>query len=653
MVSYEIVDKSVFLQKWIEENLNSLKLLYPDCNEDEVRNILRDIAQENCVDHDAVIHNDYQDDTMLKCTTLSVMNWVEREKPICAGNGTFFKNQDQVTSPIQKIIDNRISDRKKYQKIRDQYEDDSYEYMYYDMMQAEAKIKINSIYGSFGTPSFQLYNKYTASATTGTAQALISATEQGIEAFLANNVPFKSLDECMTFITNILTKDKYTEEILHSVTIITDVETVFNKLKNNFSEWTDEYTHVIMRVLNNASSDDLTKLYYKNNIYELMNNEVIQELLTSIFHKTKEFKNPNDVPEDIEHELTVIWKYCEELVFYNHGYTERVRRLKEDKRKSVILIDTDSNIFNVEPWVDYLKESVWYNSGSSMSEEDLTFTSVNIMAFLITKMIRSLLDHFCGARNVLDRVKPRINMKNEFYFTRIVLAKVKKRYMSAIALKEGRLFNPKKIDIKGHDFKKAGVNQDIHDRIVEISKKYILEPEEIDIGAVLREIDSLENEIRESLLKGERKYLLRMNCKVPKAYKDPMSQGAVKGPLLWNILFPENEIMIPDKLDTVIIKIKDEKSLDIIRDKYPDKYKIFVDEVFRGPIKEFHKDLTYLALPNNGEPIPEFIRPFVDIDKIISRNIGTFLPVKEALGFVPGVASKSQGLSYFTNVLDI
>ena len=116
-----------------------------------------------------------------------------------------------------------------------------------------------------------------------------------------------------------------------------------------------------------------------------------------------------------------------------------------------------------------------------MDNENLIFTSVNTIAFLVTQMIKNLLDNFTSRRNVLDRFKHRINMKNEFYFTRMVLAKVKKRYMSAIALKEGRLLSPKKIDIKGHDFKKAGVNQDIHDKIVHIAKNYILEPEEIDI----------------------------------------------------------------------------------------------------------------------------------------------------------------------------
>lgn len=652
MVSYSIVDKSIFLNKWVSENLIKLKLLYPNLDENKVKSILRDIAQENCIDRNAMIHNDYQDDSVVNCSLLSVYNWVHTQKPICAGNGTFFKNQNQVTSPIQGVIDNRIKSRKSYQRTRDEYNENSYEYSYYDMMQGEAKIKVNSIYGSFGTTTFQLYNKYTASATTGTAQAMISATEQGIEAFLSNSVLFRSVGECVTYISNILTKDTYTEEILHSVDRITSPNIIFELLKSRFGKyWLDSYTPIIMNILDNMSTDDLTKIYYKNNIYNLMNTDLIQGLLNKIFHVTEEFKNPNDVPENILSDLETIWEYCDELVFYNHPYTEPIKRLKECKRDSVVLIDTDSNIVNIEPWVDYLKDSVWYTSGSSMSEEDLTFASVNIIAFLITKMIRSLLDDLSVRRNVLDRFKHRLNMKNEFYFTRMVLAKVKKRYMSAIALKEGRLFNPKKIDIKGHDFKKAGVNQDIHDKIVYIIKTHILEPKEIDTGAVLGELDCLENEIRESLLNGERKYLLRMNCKVTKAYKNPMSQGSVKGPMLWNIIYPENEIMIPDKLDIVIIKIKSEKDLDGIKDTFPKEYNRLINDVFHGPVKEFHSDLTYLALPNNGEPIPKFIIPFIDIDKIISRNIGTFLPVQEALGLLTGAST--QDLSYFTNIIDV
>lgn len=652
MVSYNVVDKSLFLQDWINANLASLKLLYPSIKDENAISILRDIVQERCMDKECIIHNDYQDDAIINCSLLSVSNWIRKQKPICGGNGTFFKNHDHVVSPIQHVIDGRISARKSYQKIRDTFDEDSYEYAYNDMMQAEAKIKINSIYGSFGTTTFQLYNEYTASATTGTAQALISATEQGIEAFLTNSVLFRSLGECVTYLTNILTKDKYTDDILQSVTQITNPKKIFELLKDRFGKnWIDSYTSVIMGILENTSVIGLTKIYYKNNLYALMNNEVTNRILNKIFNITTEFKNPNEVPDNIQKDLEILWDYCNELVFYNHPYAEPIKRLKECTRESVVLIDTDSNIVNIEPWVDYLRDTVWSSSGSTMGEEDLIFTSVNIIAFLVTKMIRGLLDDFADRRNVLDRFKHRLNMKNEFYFTRMVLAKVKKRYMSAIALKEGRLFNPKKIDIKGHDFKKAMVNQDTHDRLVSIAKNYILEPPEIDTGAVLRELDTFEDDIRRSLMNGERKYLLRMNCKVLKAYKNPMSQGSVKGPMLWNIIYPENEIMIPDKLDIVIIKIRSEKDLDIIKDTFPKEYNRLVNDVFNGPVKELHSDLTYLALPNNGEPIPQFIIPFIDIDKIISRNIGTFLPVEEALGLVTG--NGSQGLSYFTNIIDV
>ena len=46
-------------------------------------------------------------------------------------------------------------------------------------------------------------------------------------------------------------------------------------------------------------------------------------------------------------------------------------------------------------------------------------------------------------------------MKNEFFFSNLVLAKVKKRYLSKVLLREGNRLKKPKYDIKGFDFKKS------------------------------------------------------------------------------------------------------------------------------------------------------------------------------------------------------
>ena len=61
--------------------------------------------------------------------------------------------------------------------------------------------------------------------------------------------------------------------------------------------------------------------------------------------------------------------------------------------------------------------------------------------------------------------------EKEFYFPKILLANVKKRYIAHIKLKEGKEVN--KIELKGHDFKKAGSSADIENDLMNIIKKNV------------------------------------------------------------------------------------------------------------------------------------------------------------------------------------
>ena len=40
-----------------------------------------------------------------------------------------------------------------------------------------------------------------------------------------------------------------------------------------------------------------------------------------------------------------------------------------------------------------------------------------------------------------------------------------------------------------------------------------------------------------------------------------------------------------------------------------------------------------MAIPNNIDKIPDFIKPYINYDYISSRNLGTFRPITESLGF--------------------
>ena len=654
MLPEEVLLQSRFIHDWVEDNVIYFKLQYPNADEKVLRKVLLDVAQEHTKNHTAYLHNDYQDDMRINTDLLKLYDWYYKNRPIAAGHGTFFYNQNVKKSPIQNVIDGRIAARKEYQKIRDTYigpngDTSSYEYQYFEMMQMEAKVKINAIYGAFGAKTFQLYNIYTASSTTGTAQSLISTTAMAFEAFLNNAVKFKSLGELVTMVGNVLEKDEHNLTI-DGLTPITDPEMVYNLWKNQFESYSPAYEPVIRNLLRHRSVEDLTRLYYNNNLFAFIENDMIMRRLVRIYDVTTEFRNPNNVPDNIKDDLEFIWEYCREFVFYNHAYTEQINRLKHDPRTRVILIDTDSNVINIKPWVDWTREKVWIRSTSVMNETDMQFSSVNILAYLVTRMARELLDRYANDCNVLPQYHKRLNTKNEFYFPKILLANVKKRYIGSIKLREGKQVN--KIELKGHDFKKAGVNANIEKELMDIIKRDIIDDPLVNVVQLMTDTAKLENNIRDSIKRRERTYLVRMNCKVARSYAEPYSQGAFTGPILWNLLNPENLIMIPDKCDVVFISIPNERVLDEkLAPKFPKEAEIIRRNIFHGEIEQFKRNgVSYLALPNDDSKIPEWVYPVLDEERIVTRNMGTFYPVLKALTFITISAGDNM---YSSNILNV
>lgn len=654
MLPEEVLLQSRFIHDWVEDNVVYFKLQYPNADEKVLRKVLLDVAQEHTKNHNAYLHNDYQDDMRINTDLLKLYDWYYKNRPIAAGHGTFFYNQNVKKSPIQNVIDGRIAARKEYQKIRDTYigpngDTSSYEYQYFEMMQMEAKVKINAIYGAFGAKTFQLYNIYTASSTTGTAQSLISTTAMAFEAFLNNAVKFKSLGELVTMVGNVLEKDEHNLTI-DGLTPITDPEMVYNLWRNQFESYSPTYEPVIRNLLRHRSVEDLTRLYYNNNLFAFVENDMIMRRLVRIYDVTTEFRNPNNVPDNIKDDLEFIWEYCREFVFYNHAYTEQINRLKHDPRTRVILIDTDSNVINIKPWVDWTREKVWIRSSSVMNETDMQFGSVNILAYLVTRMARELLDRYANDCNVLPQYHKRLNTKNEFYFPKILLANVKKRYIGSIKLREGKQVN--KIELKGHDFKKAGVNANIEKELMDIIKRDIIDDPLVNVVQLMTDTAKLENNIRDSIKRRERTYLVRMNCKVARSYAEPYSQGAFTGPILWNLLNPENLIMIPDKCDVVFINIPNERVLDEkLAPKFPKEAEIIRRNIFHGEIEQFKRNgVSYLALPNDDSKIPEWVYPVLDEERIVTRNMGTFYPVLKALTFITISAGDNM---YSSNILNV
>lgn len=438
----------VFLKQWKRDNAQVLMQMYPQISEDEINSFLNDIIDENIHNPQCTLDNNYVN-KKINTTLLDLIDWIDKTKPICGGHGVFYKNQHQEKNPLLTMILKFLSSRKKFKSRLKDFEPGSFEYKEFDRKQLGEKTNTNSIYGSFGMVASFLFNKHTAPSVTATGQSLISTTEQAFESFMTNNTLFNNINECMNYLNNIR-KEKYKMD--DSFLINISREELFDHLVSMFYSYKDEYTDVLEQYISSMSQKEINRIYYKNNLYEFSKHPHILSILDDILERTSTFRDPNETPKESEESLKLLWDYYKEFVFYNHSPINRIQRLKNDKRKCVITIDTDSNFLNLHPWVEFVEEYVVSESDTLLDRDknEQTFVIINTMAYIITNMMKEVLWRYTKDANIPKDFRHYTNIKNEFLMSRVVLASKKKRYISSIRLREGNEIYPEKIDIKGY-----------------------------------------------------------------------------------------------------------------------------------------------------------------------------------------------------------
>ena len=105
------------------------------------------------------------------------------------------------------------------------------------------------------------------------------------------------------------------------------------------------------------------------------------------------------------------------------------------------------------------------------------------------------------------------------------------------------------------DFKKATCSEYAEKRFMKLIKKYIIDSSNVDLRGMLIDLREFENEVRQSIISGERTFLPNGSAKELVAYKDPASEQSVRGALAWNILYPNNSIDFPSKVSLVKMNI--------------------------------------------------------------------------------------------------
>ena len=582
-----------FIENYTERMIQSMKMINPDWTEKEIRDTVKEMIDEQGQNPNVIVDNNYIGETR-DTTLLSISDYFLDSDDILAGNTTLYKNQYNAKNPNAVMLQSFLNKRKKIKKGMWQYiKTDPRKYADEDRKQGNVKKQANSYYGGSGTPLSAFYSKYSGPSTTCTAQGVISTAMNLFEGLVADNYLFFDLNELCEWLIYVEKdyEDKGIDDFIERI----KKDELKLRLMDKIIYKKDNDDKIISKIVDNMDKDFATFVYYKNNIFDLISHtKKVQKIFYRIFEeienmeyvdvddidwKSKKniskicdennindpdaynkfvnktyFMDPNDPPKNIKDDLEELKDIVLKYVYTPYLGFDRIYRLKNFKRKCVTVIDTDSNILSLDPLVDFIDDTIIKGETFGRNEENNMFIMINTLTYILTAAITDHLLLYGKFANIPEEYRPLYNMKNEFYFSILVIGKAKKRYISKMRLREGNLLNPPKNDVKGFDFKKATCSEYAEKVYMNIVKKYVL-GDEINVTGMMSALTSFRNEIIESIRSGDRRFLPNGSPKEIAAYADPSSEQSVRGVYTWNILYPDNMIELPSKVSLLKLNI--------------------------------------------------------------------------------------------------
>ena len=291
-------------------------------------------------------------------------------------------------------------------------------------------------------------------------------------------------------------------------------------------------------------------------------------------------------------------------------------------------------------------------------QDNMKFALINIMAYVLSTVINLCMIEFTKQSGSYRSDKLcKINMKNEFYMSRIMLTPVKKNYASLQILQEGNYLGDGVPDYKGIEcLTKSSVSKDTQKALRKIVLEDMLTGK-VDQLRLIKDVAIFEKSIYNDLKSGSKKYYKPVTIKSMDSYDEPTRQQGVKAAIAWNHVKGDLDgFDLGERNSLDVIKIKmTPKELVIIKDEYPEQYERFseildpqttandnginIASVFKGKIDT-------IALPKDT-PVPDWLKPFIDFQTIIDNNLGSF-PASSI-----GISTYDNKKTNYSNVIKI
>jgi hypothetical protein len=613
--------------------------------------------------------NSYYNETK-NSDLLPIVDWMIDERPIITGNGTFFRTESRhegkniCGSFVGMLIDARdVKKKKKFQAKEELKKTDltkkesaTLERVYAANHLGEKAVKIftNAYFGSMGMSAFIFNDDNCAPAITGAGQTLSTTLIQGFEMFLGDNWFFESPGDIISFLRQSKLRSKETS-LYFDLGI--DAEMVLERLESKISNrgkmLYDSLTKkVIVSILERMDEKELFDAYFRNNFYEFITIDEIEEKIKDILPYFILSGNPGDIKDpETKKVLMDFSNSVMEVCYFPHFYEDRMEFCMFRDKTTVLLTDTDSAFIYLNPFVRFLKEEFDYD----IKNQEKRLTACSILIFIISKFAELLLMDWCERCNIDEKFREMLAIKNEFLFSRLMITEGKKRYAGLVLAVEGKLLKEPELDIKGLDIKKTGTMKTTREYFTEVLKEEILYPEKISIFNVLQKFAKFEDIATKSLKNAEATYGKPLKFSGFDAYKAPYSQEVVRGVIAWNTLFEDETILPMDNVISFKLVADNLETFNAIikRNKFSEEeleYLEKIKETFFDDEELVKYGWVRFAIPKNFTEFPKWLIPFLDIETIVNDNIQTALDLLQSLK----VSILDYGQKrYYTNIITL
>lgn len=450
--------------------------------------------------------------------------------------------------------------------------------------QNNMKIRNNSVSGLFGQQACILYNPTAHSTLTSITRTMTSLSNACNERLLAGNryLPRPSdVYRCIVYEATYANIEQ-TKQVVDKYNLyLPTIEDTVNLLRRSSDLYFKDdayYNTYIIPYLKNLSPYHLASICYVGDLYHQrqFNSDFIRTLLDEFTKKVyadnpalddpnilysihepilmlahgvfsdeikglgKDYKLFNE--KGVAGHIYATCLHMQELLhkykdFFNAFYMQNIvpinsHRLRDMRRRVVVLSDTDSSCFTLDEWIN------WYHGQYKLNDRSIAIASG--VTYIASEAIVNQLAILSKSMNVQQKKLDTLAMKNEYLWQNISTSEASKHYFAWTAIQEGNVFAESELELKGVHLKNSAVPREAVEHGIGLMKhicETVSDNRKVSFNYMLSEVINIENKIISSIEAGDPTYLKRSKIKDETAY----SQGRDKSPfqrhLLWEQVF--------------------------------------------------------------------------------------------------------------------